>query len=327
MKLFEPFKIKNTVLKNRVVFPPTYTCMGVDSEEAFEYYTVRAKGGAALVIVEGTGVESFKNSGFVKKLSRLAKSIKEAGAAAVLQLTAPSSINGENVWASERPDARAITTEEIKNIIKFFGEAAKLSCEAGFDGIDIHGAHGYFFNKFFSPLHNRRTDEYGGSVENRMRLGLDVVAAIRKAVPEDFLVFYRHSPLEGVEGGYTLEESLAFAKKLEAVGVDVMDVSPGKGPKGEPAEYAVHFKKILNIPVMTVNGFNNAKNAEGALVDNKCDLVGVGRGIIADPQWPDKVRNGQEDRIRKCIDCNKGCYGNIGEGKPVNCVLNRIKRD
>jgi NADPH2 dehydrogenase len=326
MKLFEPFKIKNTILKNRVVFPPTYTCMGVDSEEALEYYTARAKGGAGLVIVEGTGVESFRDSEFVERLGRLVRSIKEAGAAAVLQLTAPSSIKGEDIWASKKSGARAATLEEIKNIIESFALAAKLSCETGFDGIDIHGAHGFFFNKFFSPIQNRRNDEYGGSVKNRMRLGLDVVAAIREAVPADFLVFYRHTPLEGVQGGYTIEESLDFAKELESAGVDVMDVSPGKGPKGESAEYAVHFKRILNIPVMTVNGFNNVKNAESVLADNKCDLVGVGRGIIADPQWPNKIKAGQEDKIIKCIDCNKGCYGNIGEGKAVDCVLNRIKR-
>lgn len=321
MKLFEPFRIKNIVLKNRIVFPPTYTCMGVDSEEALEYYTVRAKGGAAMVIVEGTAVTAFKSSDFISRIAKLAKSIKEAGAAAVLQLTAPSVIKGENVWVSEGQGARQITVEEIKEIIQCFGEAGRLAAEAGFDGVDIHGAHGYFFNKFFSPVHNKRQDEYGGSLQNRMRFGLDVAAAVRKAVPENFLVFYRHTPVEGGAGGYALEDSLSFAKRLEEAGIDLMDVSPGKGPNGEAAEYAKPFKKLLKIPVMTVNGLNNPEVAERVLCKGKCDLIGVGRGIIADPEWPNKVMNNREEEVRKCIECNKGCYGNISKGKAVQCVI------
>lgn len=324
MKLFEPFRIKNIVLKNRIVFPPTYTCMGVDSEEALDYYTIKAKGGAAMIIVEGTAVTAFKSSDFINRISKLAKSIKEAGAAAVLQLTAPSVIKGENVWISEREGARQITVEEIKEIIQNFADAGRIAVEAGFDGVDIHGAHGYFFNKFFSPVHNKRQDEYGGNLQNRMRFGLDVAAAIRNAVPENFLVFYRHSPVEGGADGYTLEDSLSFAKRLEETGIDLMDVSPGKGPNGEAAEYAEPFKKLLRIPVMTVNGLNNPKVAEKVLSEGKCDLIGVGRGIIADPEWPNKVMNNREEEIRKCIECNKGCYGNIREGKAVRCVVRYI---
>jgi NADPH2 dehydrogenase len=321
MMLFEPFRIKNTVLKNRIVFPPTYTCMGVVSEEALEYYTIRAKGGAAMIIVEGTVVTAFKDSDFVNKISRLAKCIKEAGAAAVLQLTSPSVIKGENVWVSEREGARQITLEEIKEIIQYFAEASRLAAEAGFDGVDIHGAHGFFFNKFFSPVHNKRQDEYGGNLQNRMRFGLDVASAIRNAVPENFLVFYRHTPVEGGTDGYTLEDSLSFAKKLEEAGIDLMDISPGKGPNGKAAEYAEPFKKLLKIPVMTVNGLNNTEVAERVLSEGKCDLVGVGRAIIADPEWANKVMNNREDEIKKCIECNKGCYGNICKGKAVRCVI------
>jgi NADPH2 dehydrogenase len=321
MRLSEPLRIKDTVLKNRIVFPPTYTCMGVDSEEALEYYTFRAKGGAALIVVEGTAVTAFKSSEFVRRMKKLAHSIKEAGALPVLQLTAATVINGENVWVSNREGAREVTIKEIKELIQNFAEAGRLACEAGFEGIDIHGAHGFFFNKFFSPIQNNRQDEYGGSLENRMRLGLNVVTSIRKAVPENFLIFYRHTPLEGVVKGYTLEESIAFAAKLEQAGVDVMDISPGKGPKGEAAEYAVPFKKALRIPVMTVNGFNKPYTAESVLVEEKCDLIGVGRGIIADPHWPNKVLKKCRGPIIECIECNEGCYGNISHGKAVQCVL------
>jgi 2,4-dienoyl-CoA reductase-like NADH-dependent reductase (Old Yellow Enzyme family) len=320
MKIFEPLKIKNTILKNRIVFPPTCTCMGVDSDEALEYYTVRAKGGAGLLIVEGTNINSFKSEGFFESMKRLAQSIKHNGAVAILQLTAPTSFNGENVWVSDRLGARAVSLREIDGIVGGFAYAANMAKKAGFDGIDVHGAHGFFFNKFFPPTENKRNDEFGGSLENRMRFGLNVVSCIRKSVDDDFLIFYRHTPVEGIEGGYTIEDSLYFSKMLETAGVDVMDISPGKSKFGEVAEYAEQFKKKLNIPVMTVNGFNIAANAEYAVSTGKCDLVGICRGIIADPDLPKKIQTNHEEKIIKCTECNKGCYGNINEGKPVKCV-------
>jgi NADH:flavin oxidoreductases, Old Yellow Enzyme family len=322
MRAFEPLIIKNTVLKNRIVFPPTYTCMGVDSDEALEYYTKRAKGGAALVIVEGTDVDLLKDRTFMERVSRLAQSINEAGAAAVLQIRAHLFNEQDGVWVSEKPGMRSVTLEEIEESVEAFGYAARMAERAGFVGVDIHGAHGFLLNKFFSPIENKREDKYGGSLENRMRYGLDVVAFIRKQVSEDFLIFYRHSPVEGGDG-YTIEESLKFAAELEKAGIDVMDLSPGKGPVGEVAEHAAPFKKVLGIPVMTVNGFNKPENIEKALNDVRCDLVGIGRGLIADPELPLKLQQGREQDIVTCIECNKFCYGNIGTGKPVSCVRHK----
>jgi len=320
MLLFEPLRIKNLTLKNRIVFPPTYTCMGVDSAEALKYYSERAAGGAGLVIVEGTNVNAFLVKGFWAKMRRLSDSIKENGAAAVLQLVVSPVFNGEETWVSSRDGKRAITGEEIKQLVKGFANAAKEAAAAGFDGIDIHGAHGFFWNKMFSPIHNKREDDYGGSLERRMRPGVDAVLAVRSTVPNDFLVFYRHTPSEEVDGGYTLEDSIAFAVKLEAAGVDVMDISPGKMPDGTIAGYAAHFKKVLSIPVMTVNGLNIPENAEKALQEGRCDLAGICRGLIADPEWPNKVREGRIGDIIKCVECNKGCYGNIRNSLPVKCV-------
>jgi 2,4-dienoyl-CoA reductase-like NADH-dependent reductase (Old Yellow Enzyme family) len=320
MLLFEPIKIKNTILKNRIVFPPTYTGMGVNTKEALEYYRERAAGGAGLVIVEGTKTDAFADKGFLADMKRLSGTIKDNGAAAVIQLVAASAINGEETWVSPRPGKRGITGEEIKGLIRGFAMAAREAENAGFDGIDIHGAHGYFWNMIFSPLHNRRDDEYGGSPENRMRAGIEAVMAIRGAVPAGFLIFYRHTPSEEAGGGYVLDDSIAFAKKLEEAGMDVLDVSPGKMPDGTIAGYAVQFKKYVRVPVMTVNGFDDPDAAEQALHERRCDLAGIGRGLIADPQWPEKVREGRLGEIVHCTRCDTGCYGNIRRGRPVKCV-------
>lgn len=320
MLLFEPIKIKNTILKNRIVFPPTYTGMGVNTKEALEYYRERAAGGAGLVIVEGTNTGAFADRNFLADMKRLSGTIRDNGAAAVIQLVAASEINGEQTWVSPRQGKRGITRDEIKGIINGFALAARAAADAGFDGIDIHGAHGYFFNKVFSPLHNLREDEHGGSLENRMRAGIEAVTAVRGAVQDNFLVFYRHTPSEETDGGYTLEDSLTFAARLEDAGIDVLDVSPGKMLDGTIAGYAAQFKKSVCVPVMTVSGFDEPDVAEQALREGRCDLIGVGRGMIADPQWPDKVREGRLDEIIRCTRCDVGCYGNIRNGRPVKCV-------
>ena len=322
MRMFETIKIKNTILKNRIIFPPTYTCMGVDTGEALEYYTARAKGGASVVIVEGTDIDMFKKEGFFDKISILAKSITGAGAAAVLQIRSHYFSARDEVWVSEKMGTREISTEEIQESVESFGYAAQMAEKAGFDGIDVHGAHSFLLNMFFSPIENKRNDKYGGSLENRMRYGLEIVASIRENVSDNFLIFYRHTPVE-VNGGYTIEDSLKFAKELEKAGIDVMDISPGKGPSGEIAEYAAPFKRVLDIPVMTVNGFNIPGNIENVLQSGKCDLVGIGRGLIADPELPLKLQSGSEESIISCIECDKLCYGNIAQGKAVSCVKHK----
>lgn len=323
MLLFEPLSINGYTLKNRIVFPPTYTCMGVGSEAALQYYCERAAGGAGLVIVEGTNVNEFRKKDFPARMRRLSAAIKENGAAAVLQLVVAPVFDGEETWISRRNGKRAISGPEIRQLVQGFAWAARESAAAGFAGIDLHGAHGFFWNKLFSPIHNKRTDEYGGSLANRMRPGLEAVAAIRAAVPAGFMIFYRHTPDEGVSGGYTTSDSIAFAEKLVAAGIDVLDLSPGQMPDGTLAGYAAMFKKTVPVPIMTVNGFNDPAAAEKALQEGHCDLVGICRGLIADPQWPNKVREGRRDEIIRCTGCNKGCYGNINKGRPIKCVQDK----
>jgi NADPH2 dehydrogenase len=325
--LFEPLAIKNTVLKNRIVFPPTYTGMGVNSKEALSYYRARAAGGAGLVIAEGTRTDDFTDTGFRADMRRLAGTIRDSGAAAVIQLVAASVIGGEETWISPRQGKHAITRDELKGLIRGFAQAAREAADAGFDGVDVHGAHAYFWNKIFSPLHNVRDDEYGGSLSNRMRASLETVAAIREVVPSGFLVFYRHTPCEEEDGGYTLKDSLAFADLLTKAGADVMDISPGRMPDGTIAGYAAQFKQCVSVPVMTVNGLDDPDAAEQALQEGRCDLVGICRGLIADPLWPRKVLEGRRQDIVRCLKCDIGCYGNIRADKAIQCVRSRSHGD
>ena len=325
MKAFETIKINHIEIKNRLVYPPTYTCMGVDSEEALAYYTARAQGGAGIVIVESTDIDLFKEKDFVLKMERLASSIFKAGAIPMIQLRPHFFMPNEEVWVSEQPGKRELLTEEIQASIQQYGLAAGAAQKAGFLGVDVHGAHGFLLNKMFSVKENQRKDQFGGSLENRMRYGLEIVTSIRKSVSKDFLVFYRHTPFDP-EGGYTMEESLQFAKALEERGIDVMDISPSMGPNGEFAYYAVPFKKILQIPVLTVNGFHHVEHIEEVLENGKCDLVGIGRGLIADPDLPNKLQSGNKGDIIRCIECDKLCYGNMYQGKPISCVWRARKK-
>lgn len=325
MKAFETITIHNTQIKNRLVYPPTFTCMGVDSEEALDYYTARAQGGVGIVIVESTDIDLFKEKDFCVKMERLASSIFKAGAMPIIELRPHFFMPNEEVWVSEQPGKREISTEEIQASIKQYALAAVAAQKAGFLGVDVHGAHGFLLNRMFSVKENQRKDQFGGTLENRMRYGLEIVTAIRKNVSKDFLVFYRHTPFDS-EGGYTMEESLQFAKALEERGIDVMDISPSMGPDGEFAYYAEPFKKVLQIPVLAVNGFHHIEHIEEVLENGKCDLVGIGRGLIADPDLPNKLQSGREDEIIRCMGCDKLCFGNMYQGKPISCVWRARKK-
>ena len=214
--LFEPLQVRKWTLRNRVVCPPMVTNRDIVSDDGIEWYRRIARGGAALVIVESTRTTKFEDGTLnAKNLSRLAEAIKREGAVAAIQLfMAP--VDGRN-----SPDE--LTKSDIRLSIERFRKAALICKEAGFDGVEPHGAHGFLLNQFFSRRTNHRTDEYGGSLENRMRLGLQIVQAIREAVGDDMLILYRHTPKE--YEGYTVDESVEFAKRLEEAGVDILDLS------------------------------------------------------------------------------------------------------
>jgi 2,4-dienoyl-CoA reductase-like NADH-dependent reductase (Old Yellow Enzyme family) len=208
-----------------------------------------------------------------------------------------------------------LSGQEIRDIIAACGRAAAICQEAGFDGVEVHGAHDYVLNQFFMPEKNRRLDDYGGSLENRSRLAIEIVRQIRKTVGSRFAILYRHTPT-GAQ--YTIEDSFALVRRLIEVGLDVLDISPARNTA--VADMAAPFKANFDLPVIAVGGMQDPEKAARALREGRCDLVAVGRQMIADSQWPKRVREGRLDQLRRCEKCQEGCFGNLRRGTPVECV-------
>jgi 2,4-dienoyl-CoA reductase-like NADH-dependent reductase (Old Yellow Enzyme family) len=205
---------------------------------------------------------------------------------------------------------------DIERLLAQYRAAAEICAQAGFDAVEPHGAHGFLLNQFFSTTHNRRTDEYGGSLAGRMKLALDILATIRPIVQQaGMLMLYRHTPLRS-GFGYTIEDSLALAKELVKAGVDILDISPASDTA--PADRAAPFMK-LGAPVIAVNEMDRAPRALEALNEKRATLVAVGRGLIADADWPIKVREGRLEEIVACTYCDQ-CHSDLRQGVPVGCA-------
>lgn len=307
--LFRPLKLRTLTLRNRIVAPPMVQVRSIVSKEGIGWYRRLAAGGVGLIIVEATGVPHFGADWTADDLRHLTDAVHAEGAAIAIQLFP--------VPFGQSVDINALTRQQIEGIIDQYGRAAEICREAGFDGVEPHGAHGYMINQMFMPDVNCRTDEYGGSsIENRARLGLKIVRKMRQAAGDKMLILYRHTP-EGK--AYTIDDSLKFAGWLIEAGVDVLDISPAR--KDIVAELAAPFKAKFNVPVIAVQGMDDPQTAAEALKQGRCDLVAVARQLIADANWPQKVQNGQLDQVVKCQKCNKGCFGRLREHKPVECVL------
>ncbi|MEW6752327.1 MAG: hypothetical protein AB1505_15290 [Candidatus Latescibacterota bacterium] len=305
-ELFRPLTIGGKELRNRIVMPPMVQVRGITTPEGVEWYAERARGGVGLVIVEATAVNRFGGELTPETLGPLVQAIHAGGALAAIQLF-PVTF-GRQVAPAE------LTCAELDQIAAQYGRAAAICAWAGFDGIEPHGAHGYLLNQFFSPVANQRADAYGGPLENRMRLALQVVARVRPVCQDGMLLLYRHTP---VGQGYGIEESLRLAGRLVEAGVDVLDISPASDEL--PADRAAPFR-CFGVPVIAVNEMHKVCRAVQALTRGRADLVAVGRGLIADPWWPTKVREGRFDDIVECRLCNEGCFGNLRRGVPVECT-------
>jgi 2,4-dienoyl-CoA reductase-like NADH-dependent reductase (Old Yellow Enzyme family) len=315
--LFSPLVVRGFKLRNRIVLPPMVTNMERGGEQSIAWYRARARGGAALAIVEATPLDHFDQRAFPKALERVADAIHEGGAVAAIQLFHPGRVDGVAVSVSGN-GTRAIATEEVRAIPGRFAGAAKKAVEAGFDGVEPHGAHGFFLNQFFSPKHNQRTDEYGGNLQGRMRLGVEIVRAVRESVGPGKLVLYRHTP----QADYPLEDSLVFAPELESASVDILDVSPSWTEGQEHAALAAAVKARVSCPVIAVGGMENAECAEEALEQGKADLVAIGRSLIADADLPRKWRDGRTSDVIACVKCDEACFGNLRDGVPIGCTQN-----
>jgi 2,4-dienoyl-CoA reductase-like NADH-dependent reductase (Old Yellow Enzyme family)/thioredoxin reductase len=357
-KLFEPGRIGSLELKNRLVMPPMATNYaskdGSVTDRQIDYYEERAKGGVGLIIVEFSVVDSPIGKGamrqividddrFIPALSKLAAAIKRHEAKAAIQIhhagrqtfsqitghqpVAPSPVP---VLGGEQP--RELTLEEIAALIRRFGEAAERAKRAGFDGVEIHGAHGYLISQFLSPLSNHRQDAYGGSIENRARFLLDVIKVIRGKVGRDYPVWCRLSAMEiSADGGITLEETQTVAKLAEKAGVDAIHVSAHQvGPARRPpmaqppcslVPLAEAVKEVVSVPVIAV-GRIPPELGEGVLRDGKADFIAIGRGLLVDPYLPQKAESGKPEDIRPCIYCLTCLDSMNWRREGVCCVVN-----
>ena len=360
-QMFTPIKIGTMEIKNRFVMPAMGTNLAEPDGEAGErlisYYTERAKGGFGLIITECTAVSEEGRSllhecgmwddRFISSYQKLTDSVHAAGAKIVVQLrhcgreTEPKYTNGKPILAPSQipcPSCQSMphemTTEEVYQMVETFGDAALRSKKAGFDGIELHAAHGYLIAQFLSGHANKRTDEFGGSLHNRMRFLALVLRDIRKKVGEDFPIIVRISGSEMITGGRTVQETKAVCRMCEQEGADAIHVSIATygsmsyciGPTyldpGYETEAAAAIKKSVAIPVITVGRYTDAELAESAVLDGAADLVAFGRQSIADPHFPNKVLQDKEDDIIPCMSCEQGCIMHLFSDEPISCVVN-----
>ncbi|WP_084075133.1 FAD-dependent oxidoreductase [Demequina sp. NBRC 110052] len=358
--VLEPTTLGSLRLRNRVVMVPMGTEMGDHdghlTDREIAYYAERAAGAGLVctginavtddyeVINEGLG--RVDTDAATPGLTKLAEAFHARGGAVSVQLTAglgrninsidperlPISASDNSHWLDPSVKCRPLETEEIKVIVQRFKEAAARCLEAGIDAIDIHGHTGYLIDQFMSPVWNRRTDEYGGSVENRCRFAAEVIAAVKEGAP-GLPVSFRLSVDHHFEGGRGVEESLEIATQLEAAGLDLLMVDEGSYEAMDyvfPPYYLGDncmmgsvrlFKEALSIPVLGCGNLT-AERAEQAIATGEMDFAGIGRALIADPEWALKLAEGRREDIRPCIRCNQLCVGNAFVGQPLGCAVN-----
>ena len=358
-KLFEPYTVKSMTLRNRIVMTPIGTHFaehtGEVNERIIDYYKQRAKGGTGLITIEAASVYSpqgasgsyqlrIDHDNYIPGLYRLCESIHDCGSKISILLNhAGSAANGkitniQPVSASDIPSRvggdipRALTTDEIYTIVDKFAEAAKRAVTAGFDAVEIQAGHGYLLNQFLSPTTNDRTDEFGGSKENRARFTTLVLKAVRETVGENIPIFLGISADELAEGGNTLDDTLEIVEYFKDY-VDVFDVSAGLTcsiqyqydadylPDGWKSYMSKSIKEKTGKPCQTSGNIREPEVANRILEDGEADLIAIGRGLIADPEWVNKVQFGNTDDINRCISCNNGCTATLGD-EPIRCSIN-----
>ena len=362
--LFSPFTIKNLGLKNRLVMPPMGTSFGTSfgavTPRFISYHRERAAGGVGINLVEFTSVESkgrlnphmlgIWDDSQVPGLKSLAEAVHQAGGKIGIQIghagrRARSSIHGgRRPWApSPIPELGGevpyeMNQPQIDYIQDCFQKAARRAKETGFDAVELHCAHGYLIHQFLSPLSNNRSDPYGGSLENRARFALEILARIREGVGDEFPIFCRISGDEFLEGGSSLAEAKEFARLLEKGGADVIDVSAGVLESAERTvppmalehgcnvAMAEEIKRHINLPLICVGRIKTPREAELLLRNKSADLIAMGRALLADPELPRKARAGED--IRPCIGCNQGCIDRLYNGLAITCLVNpRVGRE
>jgi len=359
--LFSRGRIGRVTLKNRIVMAPMEKNLadptGAVTPRYIDYCEARAAGGAALILLESMFVAAagrnhrfqlgLHDDALVPGYRRLVDACHRHGALVGCELefagretssaitgmepVAPSAVPCTVLTGGDVP--RALTVDEIQALVRAFAEAACRAVAAGFDVIELHGAHGYLLGQFLSPWTNRRDDEYGGDFERRLRFPLEVIAAVRAAVDDDVPLLYRLSADEKIEGGLTLDDAVRIAPRLQAAGIDALDVSAGiyesaiwivqpmEVPPACLAPLAREIKRAVTIPVCVAGRITDPRDAERVLADGDADFVSLGRALHADPDWPVKVRDKREDEICPCLGCLT-CSDLLGRNEPVLCLAN-----
>ncbi|HOM08124.1 MAG TPA: FAD-dependent oxidoreductase [Syntrophales bacterium] len=357
--LLSPLKVGEVTLKNRFVVAPMVTVFcdqdGMATDRFIAYHEAKARGGWGLIIVEDYAVDPIGRGFWTPGLwkdeqipshARLVEAVHKAGAKIIAQIyhagrqTSSALVGAQPVSASPVPCPvmgevpRELAREEIATIVRQFGETALRAKKAGFDGVEVHGAHGYLIAQFMSRYSNKRTDGYGGPLKNRLRFPLEIIAEIRKRCGQDFLIDFRISGDEHVPGGRTIEETKVIAAALEEAGLNMIHVSVGTyesvasiiPPMGTRlawiTDYAAEVKKAVKIPVVTVGRINDPLVAEEVLRSGKADLIAMGRGSLADPELPNKYAQGRYEDIRHCIGCQQGCLEILFRNEPIRCLVN-----
>lgn len=362
MKAFEPFRMGKLELKNRLVVSAMVTnyCNpdGTPTEKYLAYHEHKAQGGWGLIITEDYAIAP-KAGGFIRlpglwedsqiqPHQELTRRVHQAGGKIVVQIyhagrETSSAITGERpvgpspIREPSMPETpRELTVEEIHQLVEQFGDCARRAQQAGFDGVEVHGAHGYLVGAFASPFANKRCDEYGGTIQNRARFAVEIIRNIKQKCGADFPVLYRMSAVEYVPGGLEIEEAKVLARLVEKAGADCIHCSqgvyastqhiipPSVVARGAYVQNAAAIKSAVHIPVIAVGRINDIQVAESILQFGQADLVTMARASLADPEMPKKIQEGREDEVLRCIGCLQGCAGENGKGHCVRCLVNPL---
>ena len=356
--LFSPITINKTEIKNRIADPSLgrlYSLDGKLNDRYIQFYHERAKGGAGIVTIGPVGFD-FVGSGpialqigtdeAIPAFQKITRLIKDEGARAWVQLFHAGAYSYSKLMGGDDPIApspvysnysklvpREMTIEDIQEVQDNFVNAAERAREAGFDGVEIIGSAGYLITQFLSPLKNQRTDEYGGSFENRVRFPREIIEKMRKRLGPDYPISIRMAGNDFVPGSNTDEDVPAIAKIYEEAGIDLINVTGGwheskipqlsmELPRAGFAYLARNVKDAVSIPVMASNRIPDPYLAEQLLRDGIADMINLGRVLIADPFWPTKAMEGHIEEIRPCVSCSQGCTDQLFSAKPVFCLAN-----
>ncbi len=357
-KLLEPIAIGPMTVRNRVVMTAmhlNYTPNGEVTDRFVDFYRARAQGGAGLIVVGGADISddacgldsmlSIRDDEFLPGLARFAEAIRAEGARTAIQLYhagaysfcamkgVPTMAPSEYESYFTRQKTTAMTVDDIQRVQNYYVAAAKRAQEAGFDAVEVIASAGYLICQFLSPKTNKRDDEYGGPLENRMRFGLEVIGRVKQAIGPKMALIVRVAGNDFVPGSHTNVEARAFAAAVEKAGAQCINVTGGWHesripqitmdlPQAGFAYLAAGIKQGVSVPVVACNRINDPFVAEEILAEGMADMIGVARGLIADPEFVNKTAAGKTDEIRHCIACNQRCFDAVFQLAPVGCVVN-----